>query len=128
MTQSNILRHITILAASAMGIIATNGAADAGNLDSKSIRSLFPGQFVAVVQGYRINVSASAGGSLAGEAYGYEDRGRWSVKGSSLCITWSEWNKGKTTCGKVSQKSGWFVASGTSGQVLKFRRAAVAGN
>ena len=128
MKQSNISRKIIILAVSAMGLAAMHGAAGAGNLDSSSIRSLFPGEFVGVVKGYRIHISGFANGRLVGEAYGYQDRGRWYVKGNSLCVSWKEWTKGKTTCGKISQRSGWFVASGRAGQMLKFRRDAVAGN
>ena len=128
MTQSNISRKIIILATAAMGLFAMPGAAVAANLDSSSIRSLFPGEFVGVVQGYRIHISGYANGRLEGEAYGYQDRGRWYVKGNSLCVSWKEWTKGKATCGTLSQKSGWFVASGRAGQMMKFRRDAVAGN
>jgi hypothetical protein len=48
--------------------------------------------------------------------------------GNTLCVAWSKWAEGKSTCGKISQQSGWFVASGSGGQILKFRRDAVAGN
>lgn len=128
MTRNSISAMITGLAISAAAFAVTSGAAVAGNLDANSIRKLFPGEFEAVVQGYRIHISGSAGGRLVGQAYGQQDRGRWHLKGNTLCVTWSKWASGKATCGKISQKSGWFVASGQGGQVLKFRRDAVAGN
>lgn len=128
MERSSISRKIIVLAISAMGLAAPHGAAVAGNLDSSSIRKLFPGEFEAVVRGYRIHISGSAGGRLVGEAYGQQDRGRWYMKGNTLCVAWNKWAEGKSTCGKISQQSGWFVASGSGGQILKFRRDAVAGN
>jgi hypothetical protein len=106
-------------------LLATSGQADAGNPDGGWIKGLFPGYFEAKVQGYRILFAGYRNGSLKGEAYGRQDQGHWFVKGDALCVSWEKWTKGKTTCGSISQQGGWFVASGGSGEMLKFRRAVI---
>ena len=109
-----------------LGLLATAGQASAGNLDSGRIKGLFPGYFEATVQGYSILFAGYLDGSLRGEAYGRQDRGRWFVRGNDICVSWEQWTKGKTTCGSISQQDGWFVASGGGNEILKFRRAQVA--
>lgn len=118
----------TIVAAgiAALGLLATGGQAYAGSLDGRGIKDLFPGYFEAKVQGYRIFFAGSRNGSLRGEAYGRQDQGRWFVKGNALCVSWEQWNKGKTTCGSISRQGGWFIASDGGDEIIKFRRAMVA--
>ena len=119
-------RIIVAASVAALGLLATAGQASAGNLNGGGIKGLFPGYFEATVQGYRISFSGYRNGSLRGEAYGRQDRGRWFVRGNNICVSWEQWTKGKTTCGSISQQDGWFIASGGGNEILKFRRARVA--
>jgi hypothetical protein len=119
-------RIIVAAGIAAFGVLAPASQAYAGSLDGGGIKSLFPGYFEATIQGYRLLFSGYRDGSLQGEAYGRQDRGRWFVTGNDICVSWEQWTKGKTTCGSISQQDGWFVASGGGNEILKFRRAPVA--
>jgi hypothetical protein len=114
------------VAAVGLGMTLAAGGAQAGSLGGNDIARIFPGQFEAKVKGYRVFFSGTKGGRLAGEAYGQQDSGRWYVSGSSLCVVFKKWTKGEAKCGAISQQAGWYVASGSDGEVLKFRRADVA--
>ena len=103
-------------------------SAQAGQLRGADVAKLFPGQFEAQVKGYRVSFAGSRHGSLAGVAYGQQDKGRWYMKGSALCVSWTKWTKGKAHCGAISQQGGWYVASNGDGEVLKFRRTDLAQN
>lgn len=120
----------TALAATLIGaaVLSTAASAKAGSLGHAEITRLFPGQFEAQVKGYRVNFSGASNGAIAGSAYGQQDKGRWYVKGSSLCVSFDKWTKGKARCGEISQKGGWYVASSNDGEVLKFRRTDLAQN
>jgi len=115
--------------AALIGVAALSHAAtaEAGSLGRAEIARLFPGQFEAQVKGYRVSFSGSSNGYIAGSAYGQQDKGRWYMKGSSLCVSFDKWTKGKAHCGKIVQQGGWYVASG-NGEVLKFRRTDLAQN
>lgn len=116
----------TTAAIAALGLLATAAYAGSNGLDARSIKGLFPGYFEAKVQGYRVQFTGLGNGTLKGVAYGQQDQGYWSVKDNNLCVAWKEWTKGKSKCGSISQKSGWFVASNSSGEILRFRRAMIA--
>ncbi len=115
------LAVLTIICAAASHL-----PAEAGTSGAVTARQLFPGQFEASVKGYRVFFSGSASGRLSGVAYGREDSGRWSAKGSTLCISWKNWTKGKAVCGRVVRKGGWYVAAGSDGTVIRFRRTDMA--
>lgn len=100
----------------------------AGSLAGTEVVKLFPGQFEAQVKGYRVAFAGSRNGTLAGIAYGQQDKGRWFMKGASLCVSWNKWTKGKAHCGQISQQGGWYVATNSEGQLLKFRRTDLAQN
>lgn len=110
----------------ALVLPAAAGPSIAANLDGGAIKRLFPGYFEAKVQGYTIHFMGLGNGRLKGEAYGREDRGRWFVKGDTLCVAWERWTKSQAKCGAIAQQAGWFVASDGEGEMLKFRRALVA--
>ena len=120
----------TIFTAALIGAAALTaaGQAEAGPLAKGEITKLFPGQFEAKVKGYRVSFAGSRNGSLAGQAYGQQDKGRWYMQGSSLCVVWAKWTKGKAHCGQITQQGGWYVAMGGEGEVLKFRRTDLAQN
>ncbi len=75
------------------------------------LRKLFPGKFSAVVKGYRVRFVAKGNGHLEGFYGSMSDEGRWSVRGSRLCVMLREWLDGKTTCARVRRENGqWFRA------------------
>ena len=108
--------------------LTASATAQAGSLGKVEITRLFPGQFEAQVKGYRVSFAGSRNGSLAGRAYGQQDKGRWYMQGSSLCVVWNKWTKGKAHCGQITQQGGWYVAASNAGEVLKFRRTDLAQN
>lgn len=114
-----------LIAAAGLGAAAP---VQAGSLAGADIAKLFPGQFEAQVKGYRVSFAGSRDGALSGVAYGQQDKGRWFMKGSTLCVSWTKWTEGKIHCGQISQKGGWYVASNHDGELLKFRRTDVAQN
>lgn len=120
---TGICRAVAMAATAALVLAAP---ASAGALAKSEITRLFPGQFEAKVKGYRVAFSGSRDGALQGEAYGQEDRGRWYMKGASLCVVWEKWTDGKPRCGQITQQGGWYVASDGRGEMLKFRRSDLA--
>ena len=109
-------------------VLTATAPAEAGSLAKGEVTKLFPGQFEAKVKGYRVSFTGSPGGALAGQAYGQKDKGRWYMQGSSLCVVWNKWTKGKAHCGAISRQGGWYVAVNGEGEVLKFRRTDLAQN
>ena len=120
----------TVFLAALIGAVSFGAvaSAQAAPLRSAGVTKLFPGQFEAQVKGYRVIFSGTRDGALTGVAYGQQDEGRWFMKGSALCVSWNKWTKGKTHCGEISQQGGWYVASGSEGEMLKFRRTDLAQN
>jgi hypothetical protein len=95
------------------------GAKTAHNAVSPvELRKLFPGRFSAIVKGYQVRFVASAGGRLTGHYGAMTDKGRWSLRGTKLCVMLRDWLDGKTTCARVRREKGrWFRASG-----IRFRK------
>ena len=127
---SSIMNLRTAFAATliAATILPLAGIAQAAPLGRAEVTKLFPGQFEAKVKGYRVSFAGSRGGTLSGRAYGQQDKGRWYMQGSQLCVVWTKWTKGEAHCGQISQQGGWYVASSAAGEVLKFRRTDLAQN
>ncbi len=119
-----LLRSFTSILAF-LALISMPAQADTLRLGAKSIKNLFPGHYEARVRGYKVLFSAHRGGKLVGQAFGRQDRGKWFVKGSRLCVAWRKWTKGKVKCGSVSKRGMWYVASDAKGQVLSFRSVSV---
>lgn len=119
-----------IAAAALIGAAAltTSAPVQAGPLAKGEVTKLFPGQFEAKVKGYRVSFSGSRNGALSGQAYGQQDKGRWYMQGSALCVVWNKWTKGKAHCGQIVQQGGWYVAQSSDGETLKFRRTDLAQN
>jgi hypothetical protein len=104
--------------AGAMLMIFGLGTALAGEpLSPRELTRLFPGDFQAVVQNYNVRFSAKTDGTLVGKVLGSSDQGRWSVRGSKLCISLESWMKGRTNCSPVIEQAGWYEGSG-----VKFRK------
>lgn len=55
---------------------------------------------------------APPNGVITGRAKGEKDRGLWRVKGEQLCIAWSKWNDGKTSCAALSGDNGSYRGGG----------------
>jgi hypothetical protein len=122
------LRTFTAAVLIGVASLSASAVAEAGSLGKGEIAKLFPGQFEAKVKGYRVSFAGSKGGALSGSAYGQQDKGRWYMQGSTLCVVWNKWTKGKAHCGQITQQGGWYVAISKEGEVLKFRRSDLAQN
>ena len=120
----------TALAAAVIGAAALPlaGIVQAAPLARSEVTKLFPGQFEAQVKGYRVSFAGTRGGTLSGRAYGQQDKGRWYMQGTALCVVWTKWTKGKAHCGEIQRQGGWYVAMNGNGEVLKFRRTDLAQN
>jgi len=111
-------------AAAAMGMLCLASSAQAGDqsLSATTIQGLFPGYYKAeVMGGYTLLIAAKSNGRLQGKAFGHEDRGRWTVVGDRLCVSWTRWTDGKTKCGDIVKSGSWYVARDDhKGQLLRF--------
>ncbi len=111
-------------AAAAMGILCLASSAQAGDqsLNASAIQGLFPGYYHAeVMGGYTLLIAAKSNGRLEGKAFGREDKGRWTVVGNRLCVSWSRWTDGKSKCGDIVRADGWYVARNDQNeQLLRF--------
>ena len=105
---------IGILALAAATVTVTGGnlqAATDRTVSPTELRKLFPGRFSAVVKGYRVRFVAKGNGRLKGFYGTMSDEGRWSVRGSRLCVMLREWLDGRTTCAPVRRENGdWYRA------------------
>lgn len=100
-----------------LGSLAAGQASAEEKLSTRAIKQLFPGQFHAVVKGYKVIFTAKRDGSLIGKYNSARDTGRWSVSRGRLCIMLKDWMDGKTSCSTVVQNQGWYKA-----KKVKFRK------
>ena len=108
---------ISVLTAAAVASFTPGARAD-DSLSQSELGKLFPGSFQAVVNGaVTVMITARGNGTLVGQMTGQEDRGWWSVKSGKLCIVWSSWLNGKTSCSRVVADDGWYRGNG-----VKFRK------
>ncbi len=110
---------LSVLAAIVMAFSSLGARADDTIILSQAeLGKLFPGSFQAVVNGaVKVKITARGNGTLVGQMTGQEDRGWWSVKSGKLCIAWTTWLNGKTTCSRVIADDGWYRGNG-----VKFRK------
>lgn len=89
-------------------LIATR--AEAGEqLSRRELQQLFPGRFEAIVQGFlAVNITARRDGSLLAEFMSRADTGYWSIRSGKLCIRFSKWLDGRTSCSMVVEEAGWY--------------------
>lgn len=81
-------------------------------LSERELSQLFPGRFQAIVQGTLVvNITARRDGSLLGEFMSRSDTGRWSIRSGELCIRFSKWLGGRTSCAAVVEQAGWYRTS-----------------
>ncbi len=113
---------VLLAALSAPLLSAAAGAAPLpkgiGKLSHGELRRLFPGQFKVVVRGYTVRMKAHGNGRLEGHYKGLSDTGRWSLRGSRLCIMMKDWLDGKTTCASVHRASGKWLKTSS----IRFRK------
>ena len=117
------LKTLLVSTAAMLSILVTTAFAGDPNLNAGQIASLFPGQYEAKVQGYKVKFAGDTTGQLVGQAFGREDRGTWFVQGNTLCVAWRQWTKGQPKCGVIAQQGSWLVANNDSGEMLRFRRS-----
>jgi hypothetical protein len=87
-------------------------------LSQTELGKLFPGTFTAVVNGaVTLKIMAKGNGTLVGQMTGQRDNGHWSVRSGKLCIVWTNWLDGKTSCSSVKSADGWYHGNG-----VKFRK------
>ena len=110
---------VSVLAAFVMVFSSFKAGADESlTLSPAELGKLFPGSFQAVVNGaVTVKIAARGNGTLVGQMTGQEDRGWWSVKSGKLCILWTTWLNGKTSCSQVIADDGWYRGNG-----VKFRK------
>jgi len=88
-------------------------------LSTRELKKLFPGTYLAVVQGtVAVTIVAKSNGVLLGRMEGNKyDSGRWSLNNDQLCISMSKWLGGRALCSKVVAANGWYLGRG-----VKFRK------
>ncbi len=113
------MKHGWLAGLALAGVIAWSGEVLGGEaLTHSELGKLFPGSFYAVVNGsLTMNIVARANGTMSGKVAGYQDTGRWSVQAGRLCIAWSKWMNGRTTCSAVVDTGAWYQGSG-----VKFKK------
>jgi len=115
------MKTTVFAAAAAMGMLCLAASAQAGDqsLNAGAIQGLFPGYYKAeVMGGYTLLIAAKANGRLEGKAFGHEDKGRWTVVGDRLCVSWSRWTDGKSKCGDIVKSGSWFIARNDKNEPL----------
>ena len=112
------MQQLGALAIAGIVTVSVAGYANAGErLSTRAIKQLFPGQFSAVVKGYKVHFKARRDGSLVGSYMAATDTGRWSIRRGRLCIMLKDWMKGETSCSSVVQVGSWYKAND-----VKFRK------
>jgi hypothetical protein len=113
------MKKALVAGATALGILlsAPGAIAEQKTISGAELAGLFPGSFLAVANGMSIKITARGNGTLHGQMQGYKDKGKWTLAGGRLCITWEKWLSGKTTCSMVVADNGWYRGSG-----VKFRK------
>ncbi len=117
MKKTGIIVACGCIALAAWAMSSASRAADR-KVSSHELRQMFPGQFRAQVRGYDVRFIASRDGSLKGIYGGFTDSGRWSVRGSRLCIMLRDWLDGKTRCAAVKRAGKGTYLAGD----IRFRR------
>src|SRR5688572_19236901 len=91
-----------------LSFLTVIGAKAGEQLSERELKQLFPGRFQAIVQGALVvSITASRDGSLLGEFMSMSDNGRWSIRSGQLCIRFSKWLNGRTSCAAVVEQAGW---------------------
>lgn len=103
-----------IIAALAACVLSSSAlAGDA--LSPSELRKLAPGRYAVNVMGLvSMTVSMRPNGVITGHAKGEKDQGFWTVQGQKLCIAWSKWNNGKTSCAALRGGGGAYQGGGLS--------------
>ena len=105
----NKLSVLAIAGAIALASYSQAGAAE--KVSSSTLKRLFPGQFQAIVKGYKVRFKALGNGRLYGTYKNHKDQGRWSVRSGRLCIMLKEWMNGQTKCSAVTKRNGWYQSA-----------------
>ncbi len=103
------MKKLTVLAMAGALAFASYAPAGAGEkVSTNTLKRLFPGQFQAIIKGYKVRFRATGNGRLYGKYKNHKDQGRWSVRSGRLCIMLKEWMNGQTKCSSVTKQNGWY--------------------
>ena len=106
------MNKLSVLAIAGALTLASHSQAGAEEKVSPStLKRLFPGQFQAIVKGYKVRFRATGNGRLYGTYKNLKDQGRWSVRSGRLCIMLKEWMNGQTKCSSVTKQNGWYQSA-----------------
>jgi hypothetical protein len=107
------LRLLPIAAAlTTFGFLTAAAAGASEQLSGRELQQLFPGRFQAIVQGsFVVSITARRDGSLFAEFMSRTDTGHWSIRSDKLCIKFSKWLSGRTSCSAVVEEAGWYRSS-----------------
>ncbi|MEM8689920.1 MAG: hypothetical protein AAGF81_21530 [Pseudomonadota bacterium] len=106
------MNKLSVLAvAGALAVAPYSEATAAEKVSSSTLKRLFPGQFQAIVKGYKVRFKALGNGRLYGTYRNLKDQGRWSVRRGRLCIMLKEWMNGQTKCSAVVKRNGWYQSA-----------------
>lgn len=102
-----------------IGLFAGAAPAQADvTMSAQEILRLFPGTFQALVKGkYEVTVIIKRDGAIVGQVSGIEDHGRWTVRGTELCIVMPAMTRGRVECSAVVADNGWY-----RGRSVAFRK------
>ena len=88
-----------LISAAALAVMTLAPTASAKELTAGELRKFFPGSYsVTIFNSFTLNVRMSGNGVITGVSRGKRDSGRWSIEGSQLCVSWSNWTKGRKGC------------------------------
>ena len=106
------MNKLSVLAiAGALAVASYAPATAAEKVSSRALKNLFPGQFQAIIKGYKVRFRALGNGRLYGTYKNLKDQGRWSVRRGRLCIMLKEWMNGQTKCSSVTKQNGWYQSA-----------------
>ena len=95
--------------------LAATEAQAGEQLSGRQLQQLFPGRFEAVVRAtLPVSITARRDGFLLARFMGKSDSGNWSIRSDKLCIRFSKWRGGRTSCSPVVEEAGWYRTSGVA--------------
>ena len=116
-------KGLSILAATCVLAAVSSGSVLAKPVPGSVLRKV-RGVHTAYWKGKKARVQIFANGTLRARHTNKVDVGRWSVRGNVFCVSFRVWTHGKSKCGTVESRGGWYVGLRNSKGVprLKLRK------